>query len=77
MNEVTCRELSITKARPNFESLILMDHLKKSRIIIALQQKMDLAYSMKHFYNKVNTIRLELSFRIMRKTLAISRLAQG
>jgi len=24
---VTCRELSITRAKPNFESLILIDHL--------------------------------------------------
>lgn len=26
---ITCRELSITKAKPNFESLILMDHFEK------------------------------------------------
>lgn len=28
---ITCRELSITKARPNLESLILMDHFEKEK----------------------------------------------
>lgn len=49
--KITWRELSITKAKPNFESLILMDHfggknIKKSLKVkekqeMILQQKQD------------------------------------
>lgn len=37
--EVTCRELSITKAKPNFESLILIDHFGEEKTSKSNQKK--------------------------------------
>lgn len=47
--EVTWRELSITKAKPNFESLILIDHFGEETISKSNQRK-SLIYMLCNFY---------------------------